>query len=390
VTSSFNQQLQPRDRDPRPRDDYYRDQPARFDRQRDEGGYRGPLAATASGVDFKNPADADAAYNKLLGKVGVQPDWTWEQTMRAAIQDPAFRALKEPTERKLAFEKYQDDMRAREKEREKERVVKLRTDFRMMLSRHPEVKHFTRWKTARPILEEESIFRSTSDEEERKSLFREYIADARRDYEDKRYRDHEEAMRGLASLLRDVHLSPETRWEDAHKRLQSHPGFVNDEKYQTLTKSEILDTFTGQVRRLWDDVNTIKQREKVLQARKQRKAREGFVNLLRELQDDEQLTPVSQWKEIHALVEDDPRYQALLDNVRTGDERSDGSNPQDLFFDMLEDMEREVHDLRGLVDSLFKVYLQVPYYEISDADLYPRTCASSSPRKPQRTNSSTL
>ena len=112
---------------------------------------------------------------------------------------------------------------------------------------------------------------------------------------------------------------------------------------------------------MWDDVNTIKQRDKQLEARKQRKAREGFLDLLGELQQSEKLQPTSTWKEIHPLVEDDPRFHALLDNVKTGDERMDGSTPLDFFFDSLEDLDRELYEVRQQVDMLLKVRLSTVF-----------------------------
>jgi pre-mRNA-processing factor 40 len=91
--------------------------------------------------------------------------------MRSIIKDPQYRALKDPKDRKAAFEKYAVEVRVQEKDRAKERIEKLRKDFATMLSSHPEIKHYTRWKTARPIIEGETIFRSAKDDDERRQLF---------------------------------------------------------------------------------------------------------------------------------------------------------------------------------------------------------------------------
>ena len=45
---------------------------------------------------------------------GVKPEWTWEQTMRAIIAKPMYRALKTLAERKQAFQDYVDDLRKKE------------------------------------------------------------------------------------------------------------------------------------------------------------------------------------------------------------------------------------------------------------------------------------
>jgi len=289
-----------------------------------------------------------------LKKVGVQADWTWEQAIRASIQDLSFRAIKGPTQRKEAFEKYQEELQVMEKERERDRIAKLRTDFRTMLGRHPEIKHYTRWNTALPIIKGESVYRSSDNQGEKKKLFREYIGELRHQYEEKRHQDHEDAMHEISTLMKDINVTPETRWEEAHAKLKEHPTFTSDEKYRTLADFEILDQFQAQVKRLWEDVNTIKQREKQLKHRRERKARDGFVDLLKDLQEQDKLGVETEWKEIYPLVENEHRYQALLDNVEIGDSRRDGSTPLELFFDALDDLEREQGDVKATAENAMR------------------------------------
>lgn len=83
---------------------------------------------------------------KMLKKNGVGYDWTWEKTMRAVIKEPQYRAIKDPKDRKTAFEKYARELREQEQEKAKDRLAKLRADFTTMLKRHNEIKHYTRWK----------------------------------------------------------------------------------------------------------------------------------------------------------------------------------------------------------------------------------------------------
>ena len=126
--------------------------------------FRPAPAGVQSEPEYATFEDAEAAFLKLLRRSGVQPEWTWEQTMRTVVKDPQYRALKDPKDRKAAFEKYAVEVRMQEKDRAKERLAKLRADFGTMLRSHPEIKHYTRWKTARAILEGETIFRSTGDD----------------------------------------------------------------------------------------------------------------------------------------------------------------------------------------------------------------------------------
>ena len=135
--------------------------------------------------------------------------------MRSIIKDPQYRALKDPKDRKAAFEKYAVEARLQEKDRAKERLAKLRTDFNTMLKSHPEIKHYTRWKTARPIIERETIFRSSSDDNERRQLFEDYILELKRANVEREVTTRKAAMEELVEILRGLNLEPYTRWSEA-------------------------------------------------------------------------------------------------------------------------------------------------------------------------------
>jgi len=95
---------------------------------------------------YSSYADAEAAFFKLLKRNNVGADWTWEQTMKATIKEPQYKALKDPKDRKAAFEKYTAELRMQDLEKSKDRMAKLRQDFATMLKSHPEVKYYTRWR----------------------------------------------------------------------------------------------------------------------------------------------------------------------------------------------------------------------------------------------------
>ena len=51
--------------------------------------------------EYATAEEAEAAFMKLLKRCGVQPDWTWEQAVRASARDPQFRAIRDPKDRKI-------------------------------------------------------------------------------------------------------------------------------------------------------------------------------------------------------------------------------------------------------------------------------------------------
>ena len=67
---------------------------------------------------FNSPAEAAAAFKKMLEKVGVKPYWSWEQTMAKTIDKPVYRAVKTLDERKRLFQEYVDEIAQREDVRE--------------------------------------------------------------------------------------------------------------------------------------------------------------------------------------------------------------------------------------------------------------------------------
>ncbi|ROW11092.1 hypothetical protein VMCG_00971 [Cytospora schulzeri] len=294
--------------------------------------------------DYATREEAEAAYVKLLKRSGVQPDWTWEQALRAIVKDPQYRAIKDPRDRKAAFEKYCQDVVAQDKERAKERLAKLRSDFGTMLKSHPEIKHYTRWKTARQIIEGETIFRSTNDDNERRQLFEDYIIELKKRHREEQAALRKSAMDGLIDLLPKLNLEPYTRWSEAQETISATQPFQDDEKYKTLSKFDILTVFQNHMKAVERTFNDTRQAQKAKKQRKERRARDAFLSLLGELKKDGKIKVGTKWSQIFPLVESDIRYTAMLGQ--------NGSTPQELFWDIVEEEERGLRGTRNDVTDV--------------------------------------
>jgi pre-mRNA-processing factor 40 len=265
----------------------------------DTNGLRGATSHSQNtDPDYASFEEAEAAFLKLLRRSGVQPEWTWEQAMRAIIKDPQYRALKDPKDRKAAFEKYAVEVRLQEKDRAKERLAKLRAGFNTMLKSHPEIKHYTRWKTARPIIEGETIFRSSDDDVERRQLFEEYIVDLKRSNVEREASTRKAAMDELMNILRALNLEPYTRWSEAQGIIQSDGRFQNDDKFRTLSKSDILTAFENHIKSLERTFNDARQQQKNLKARRERQNRDRYIELLKELKAAGKIKAGSKWMHV--------------------------------------------------------------------------------------------
>jgi len=297
--------------------------------------------------EYSTPEEAEAAFFKLLRRCAVQLDWSWEQTMPVVIKDPQYRAIKDPKDRKEAFVRFCREVVAQDKERAEERLAKLRTDFETMLRRHPEIKHYTRWKTARPMLEGETLFRTTDVESEREQLFHEYVAKLKKEHLEQQKAMRKSATEGLIHLLQTLHLEPYTRWADAHAIITASVPFKSEEMYQTLTKLDVLAVFQDHMKALERSFNDAKQHEKNQKYRKERKARDAFVELLKELRKKGKINARTKWKAVFPIFEKDERYLSMLGNP--------ASTPMDLFWDAIEEEDRALRGMRNAVLDVFEV-----------------------------------
>jgi pre-mRNA-processing factor 40 len=297
--------------------------------------------------DYATFEEAEAAFLKLLRRSGVQPDWTWEQTMRSIIKDPQYRALKDPKDRKAAFEKYAVEVRLQEKDRAKERLAKLRADFSTMLKSHPEIRHYTRWKTARPIIEGETIFRSSSDDNERRQLFEDYLMELKRANVEREAVTRRAAMDELVEILRSLNLEPYTRWSEAQGTIQSNHRFQSDEKFKTLSKSDILTAFENHIKSLERTFNDVRQQQKNQKSRRERQNRDRFITLLHDLKASGKIKAGTKWSQVYPVIQSDSRYASMLGQL--------GSTPIELFWDMVEEEERALRSTRNDVMDVVEV-----------------------------------
>jgi pre-mRNA-processing factor 40 len=337
----FSQYDQPRDREPlvEARQIAYGNDP--------NGSRAQAFVPANTDPDYSTFEEAEAAFLKLLRRNNVSPDWTWEKTMRAIIKDSQYRALKDPKDRRAAFEKYAAEVRIQEKDKAKERMEKLRTDFATMLRSHPEIKHYTRWKTAKPIIEGETIFRSTDDDDERRQLFQDYIIELKKANAEREANTRRAAKDELVDILKSLNLEPYTRWSEAQGIIQSNQRILNDQKFKALTKSDLLTAFEDHIKTLEKTFNDARQQQKNQKSRRERQNRDRFLALLHELKKNNKIKAGSKWSQIHPLLATDDRYVAMLGQT--------GSTPLDLFWDMVEEEERALRSTRNDVLDVLDV-----------------------------------
>lgn len=305
----------------------------------DNAGFRGAMPTRTDEPDFASAEHAKDAFFKVLRKNNIKYDTTWTDALRAIVKERDYRAIKDSRERKRAFEDYCIEQKEEERTQEKERREKLREEFRTMLKTHDEIKHYTRWKTARPLIEREAVFRHAGDEDERRQLFEEYILGLKKHNAEQEVASRNRALDQLSGLLQSVVLDADTPWADAQDIIMNSEVFTKDASFRSLHKVDVLRAFDQHVKQLERRINDARQKEKKLKDRRDRQARDGFKSLLQEKQRSGQITAGSKWQDVVPQIEGDERFTNLVG--------TQGSGPLDLFWDLVEDEERKIRSKRN-------------------------------------------
>ncbi|KAK3085191.1 U1 snRNP protein, partial [Teratosphaeriaceae sp. CCFEE 6253] len=71
-----------------------------------------------------------------------------------------------------------------------------------MLATHEDITHFTRWKTAKPLIEREAVFKQAGTEDERRQMFDEYVGELKRKHAELDLENRRTAMQELDSILK--------------------------------------------------------------------------------------------------------------------------------------------------------------------------------------------
>lgn len=304
----------------------------------DGGGFRGAMPKSDE-PEYGSYEEAEVAFFKLLKRHSISPDTPWEEALKMVVKERDYRAIKEPRDRRQAYEKYCIEIRAEEKEKEKERRDRLREDFRKMLTTHEEIKHYTRWKTARPLIEREAVFRQAGNDDERRQLFDEYIAELRKKHAAEQRENRQTAMQEVSKLIDTLVTDLDTTWDEARGRITQSERYVSDPIFQSLEPVDLLNAFENHVVNLFHARNEAKQKEKRMHVRRERKARDAFRALLAQHQEQGNIKAGTKWQDFFPKIADEPAFKDLVGTP--------GSSPLDLFWDVVESEEQKLRSRRN-------------------------------------------
>lgn len=189
------------------------------------------------------------------------------------------------------------------------------------------------------MIEREAVFRNAGDDDERRSLFEEYILGLKKENAEQEVADRRKALDRLSDLMKSTVLDADTRWADAQDVVMNSENFTSDETFRSLHKVDVLHTFEQHVKQLERHINDARQKDKKLKDRRDRQARDGFKALLQEKLATGQISAGSKWQDVVPQIDTDERFINLIG--------TEGSGPLDMFWDLVEDEERKIRSKRN-------------------------------------------
>ncbi|PCH44274.1 hypothetical protein WOLCODRAFT_138911 [Wolfiporia cocos MD-104 SS10] len=283
---------------------------------------------------FATVEEGEKAFMHLLRKAGVDANWTWDQTMRAIITDPLYKALNTLAEKKAAWQKYTDNLRAKDHEEREARLSKLRPAIRNMLKGNPNVFHYTTFATADKLFSQHPIWQQAKIEAERRLIFEEYIAELKQREVQESRAARARSISKIVALFKRLDVDVTTRWRQAHQLVMESEEWKTDTELQKLPTLDILLAFEDYSRVREREFEEQMRRAQVEKTRKERKAREAFKGLMQGLIKSGQIKARTKWKEVYPKFAEDARYLDILGNP--------GSNPLELFWDVVDGLDQQL------------------------------------------------
>jgi pre-mRNA-processing factor 40 len=233
-----------------------------------------------------------------------------------------------------------------------------------MLKGNPNVFPYTTFATADKLFEKHPIWQQARIIEERKLIFEEYVAELRQQemvrttwfcynhililrQQQEQRASHARAISKVVSLFKDLQVDVLTKWRQAHQRLLDSPQWAADPELRQLPSLDILLAFEDFARVQEREFEEQMRRQQVDKTRRERRAREAFKGLLKELVDAGSIKARTKWKTVYPEFKEDERYLNMLGQA--------GSNPLELFWDVVDSLDQQLDAKIAVVeDALHK------------------------------------
>ncbi|KAG7819780.1 hypothetical protein KL919_001866 [Ogataea angusta] len=282
----------------------------------------------------KNTDGKTDQFVQMLEDYSVGTDWTFQQVMERCIVDKRYWTLPDSISRKECFEVYllrKADEEFREKENSRE---SYRNAFFQVLDNY-DIKYYTRWNTCAKLIMDEPIY-SLIPPKMKREFFEEYVGKLKRASEAEIKEARRKELEEVEVILRSE-LTLKSQVDDAFKT-------VDMERLPYLNKLDILTIYENIMNELERSFQATVSEHDKKNYRADRKARDGFKQLLEEVSKKIEFTAKLRWHELLRYIKDDPRFINLCGRK--------GSLPIDFYWDILDKENQSLKAKRDLVKHI--------------------------------------
>lgn len=309
-----------------------------------------PPSAPRAHVQISGPVSGgEDAFMHLLREKNIDESWTWEQTMRSIITEPLYKSLGTMAERKAAFSKYITNLKEQEQSSRRERASEVEPKVRN------EMQAMMEDGRVKPWLSYEGMLCRCSDQSAWKTLeavglgeAKELWATLKKEMKEKEANQSREIrhrnMDMLMSVLRTFEADVQTRWKDARQTVLESNEWKSDAHLKSMDLSDMIIVFDEYMKSI-EKEKTQEMKEKAHRSkREERQRRDWFRAALQEGIQQGWLHAKTDFADVYQRFKSHSNFALMLGQP--------GSTPLDLFFDVMDDLERELRKTVQRVEAL--------------------------------------
>lgn len=287
----------------------------------------------------------EQVFIDMLRESGVDATWSFSKVMDTFISTPQYWALEDSLHKKRVFEQYLSTRTREELMKENMSVEKFKLAFVNLLKSKPEIKYYTRWQTTKKLIQDEPIYaHSVISERVKRLTFTEYVDSLRQAHDESHDKLKTQALSELTDYLKSMNLNVSSTWSITVQQIKKDPRFEQNKHFTILTQLDLLTVFESTMEDLVSSQKELIKQISRKNYRSDRKARDGFRELLSELKESGLFKVNTPWSEVYELIQEDDRYLELLDR--------NGSTAMELFQDAIDEEELIIRGKQALAEQI--------------------------------------
>ncbi|OAF71229.1 Mediator of RNA polymerase II transcription subunit 35a [Intoshia linei] len=287
----------------------------------------------------------DALF-KLFERKNVPSNATWDDAHKLISMEPIFSILKNLTEKRQVLQNYKvekgkkERIEAREKLKESKAIlIKFLLTCKDVTSnsKYSQVEdrygHLSAWKDVGDRFRYD-VFEDALDE----------IAEKEKEENRQKRQHYFKDFNGILENIPDVKYN--TKWSDFQNMLGRNKSFLENRKLQEMDKEDALICFEDYIRKLEDEYEDGRAKERTMIKRNERIYRDKYKELLKSLHKEGKLCSLSLWTDLFPEISQYDEYYDTLGNS--------GQTSLDIFKFFVESLKKSYNHEKRIIKSILK------------------------------------